>query len=134
MRDLVLGIDQGTTSTRVCVMDAHARTLSLGQLPHPQIYPREGWVEHNAEDIWNNVRRLVDDSVTRAGAASRLAGIGIANQGETVLLWDRQTQRPLAPAIVWQDVRTQPEMEALARDEAASARIREVTGLAPDAY
>jgi glycerol kinase len=134
VRDLVLGIDQGTTSTRVCVMDAQARLSSLSQLAHRQLYPREGWVEHDAGEIWDNVRRLVSSLVAAGPSASRLAGIGIANQGETVLLWDRETARPLAPAVVWQDVRTQREMEALAADQAAAARVRETTGLAPDAY
>lgn len=134
MRDLILGIDQGTTSTRVCVMDRRGQTLSLVQLPQRQIYPREGWVEHDAAEIWDNVRRAIGEAVQRAGAGSRLAGIGIANQGETVLVWDRESGRPLAPAIVWQDTRTQEEMERLAGDEATARRIRESTGLAADAY
>ena len=134
MRDLILGIDQGTTSTRACIMDRRGQTLSLAQLPHRQIYPREGWVEHDATEIWDNVRRTVEEAVARAGAASRLAGLGIANQGETVLVWDRESGRPLAPAIVWQDARTQDEMERLAGDAGAARRIRETTGLAPDAY
>lgn len=134
MRDLILGIDQGTTSTRVCVMDGQGRILSVRQLPHRQMYPREGWVEHDAGEIWENVRTLVGETVAAARAGSRLLGIGLANQGETVLVWDRETGRPLAPAIVWQDVRTQSDMEALGRDEAAARRLRELTGLAPDAY
>jgi glycerol kinase len=115
-------------------MDAQARTLAAGQLPHRQLYPQEGWVEHDASEIWRNVRRLILETADRAGAASRLAAIGIANQGETVVVWDRATGEPLAPAIVWQDVRTQPEMEALARDAPFAARLRAATGLAPDAY
>jgi glycerol kinase len=134
VRDLILGIDQGTTSTRACIMDRRGQTLSLAQLPHRQIYPREGWVEHDATEIWDNVRRTVEEAVARAGAGSRLASLGIANQGETVLVWDRQSGRPLAPAIVWQDARTQDEMERLAGDAGAARRIRETTGLAPDAY
>jgi glycerol kinase len=134
MKDLILGIDQGTTSTRAGVMDAEGGLLSAGQRSHRQLFPRAGWVEHDAGEIWDNVRRLATDCVERAGAASRLAGIGIANQGETVLVWDRETGRPLAPAIVWQDVRTQPEMDVLARDDQAAARIRETTGLTADAY
>ena len=115
-------------------MDAQARTLASGQLPHRQIYPRDGWVEHDAAEIWANVRQLVLETVARAGAAGRLAAIGIANQGETVLVWDRATGEPLAPAVVWQDVRTQAEMEAMARDAALAARVRAATGLALDAY
>lgn len=134
MRDLILGVDQGTTSTRACVMDARGRTLSAAQLSHRQSYPREGWVEHDAVEIWANVRRTIADSVQQASAGSRLAGIGIANQGETVVVWDRESGRPLAPAIVWQDTRTQVEMEALARDATVVARIRATTGLAADAY
>lgn len=134
MRDLILGVDQGTTSTRACVMDAESRILSAGQLPHRQLYPREGSVEHDAGEIWDNVRRLVVECTERAPAAGRLAGIGIANQGETVLVWDREKGQPLAPAIVWQDVRTQAEMEALGRDEKTAARIRQLTGLTADAY
>jgi glycerol kinase len=134
VRDLIVGVDQGTTSTRACVMDRSGRTLSLVQRPHRQMYPREGWVEHDADEIWENVRGTIVDAVEGAGAASRLAGIGIANQGETVLVWNRESGRPLAPAIVWQDTRTQEQMEALAGDEATVSRIREVTGLAADAY
>lgn len=134
MRDLILGVDQGTTSTRAGVMDRGGRMVSLAQLPHRQIYPRPGWVEHNAGEIWDNVRRSMSEAVAEAGAGPDLAGIGIANQGETVLAWDRASGEPLAPAIVWQDARTQDEMEGLARDEGAARRIRELTGLAPDAY
>jgi glycerol kinase len=115
-------------------MDARGQTLSLVQLPHRQIYPREGWVEHDADEIWDNVRRAMVEAVQRASATSRLAGIGIANQGETIAIWDRESGRALAPAIVWQDTRTQDDMERLARDEATARRIRETTGLAADAY
>jgi glycerol kinase len=115
-------------------MDRGGRMLSLVQIPHRQSYPRQGWVEHDAVEIWENVRRSMVRAVEEAGAGSRLAGIGIANQGETVLVWDRETGGPLAPAIVWQDVRTQREMEELGRDAAAARRIRETTGLAADAY
>ena len=115
-------------------MDAQARVVSMSQRSHRQIYPREGWVEHDALEIWDYVRRLAVETVTAAGAASRLAGIGIANQGETVLMWDRGTGEPLAPAIVWQDVRTQAEMDALAGDAKTAARVRERTGLAADPY
>jgi glycerol kinase len=91
-------------------------------------------VEHDASEIWDNVRRLVLETAAAARASGRVAAIGVANQGETVLLWDRATGEPVAPAIVWQDVRTQPEMEALARDAALVERLRATTGLAPDAY
>ena len=134
MRDLVLGVDQGTTSTRAGVMDRAGRMLSLVQIPHRQSYPREGWVEHDAVEIWDNVRRSMAQAVEEANAGARLAGVGIANQGETVLAWDRETGAPLAPAIVWQDTRTQAEMEELGRDTATARRIRETTGLATDAY
>lgn len=134
MRDLVLGLDQGTTSTRACVMDRDGRTLAVRQRPHRQVYPRPGWVEHDPAEIWDNTRRIVLETVDLAGAASRLAAIGLANQGETVLLWERPSGRPLGPALVWQDDRMRDEMEALARDASASARIRETTGLAPDPY
>jgi len=134
VRDLILAVDQGTTSTRACVMDGEGRTLSRCQLPHREIYPREGGVEHDAREIWENVRQAIGKCVEEAGAGSRLAAIGIANQGETALVWDRGTGLPLAPAIVWQDTRTQDEMAALADDHDAAARIRQTTGLAPDAY
>jgi glycerol kinase len=130
----VLGIDQGTTSTRVCVMDAQARVLASRRLPHRQLYPRPGWVEHDAGEIRDNVRRLVREVVADASAGARLAGIGLANQGETVVPWERDTGRPLAPAIVWQDVRTQAEMDALAADATTAARLRALTGLAADPY
>jgi glycerol kinase len=115
-------------------MDAAGRTLSSVKLAHRQSYPREGWVEHDADEIWENVRRTMLDAVVGASAGSRLAGLGIANQGETVVAWDRRSGRPLAPAIVWQDTRTADEMERLARDPEASRRIRETTGLSADSY
>jgi glycerol kinase len=115
-------------------MDRAGRTLATSQLPHRQLYSCEGWVEHDAAEIWRNVRRVVLDSVERAGAASRVAAIGLANQGETVVIWDRVTGSPLAPAIVWQDTRTQGEMEGLGADPTVAARIRQTTGLAADAY
>jgi glycerol kinase len=134
VRDLVLGVDQGTTSTRACVMDGAGRTLSAAQRPHRQVYPREGWVEHDADEIWENVRRTILEATESASAGSRLAGVGIANQGETVVAWDRESGRPLAPAIVWQDTRTQDEMDRMARDPVASRRVRETTGLSADPY
>src|SRR5262245_6197925 len=114
----VLAIDQGTTSTRAVVYDSrgaavasHARELT----PH---YPRPGWVEHDAEEIWQSVGEVVPKALAGAKIEPhQLAGIGLTNQRETVVLWDRGTGRPVARAIVWQDRRTGDFCRERAKDE-----------------
>ncbi|GAA4724857.1 glycerol kinase GlpK [Isoptericola chiayiensis] len=118
MADYVLAIDQGTTSSRAIVFDHAGRNVSTGQLEHDQIFPRAGWVEHNAEQIWNNVREVVGLALTRGNISHEdLAAVGITNQRETAVVWDKNTGKPVYNAIVWQDTRTQAIADELAGDE-----------------
>src|SRR5256885_928262 len=94
----ILGIDQGTTSTRACVMDAEGKVLARAKRAHAQHHPRPGWVEHDPDEIWRNTRDAALEALGRV--AGPVSAIAIANQGETVCLWDRATGTPLAHAIV----------------------------------
>ncbi len=103
----VIAIDQGTTSTRCIVFDRRGQLVSLAQQEHKQYFPRPGWVEHDAAEIWRNVERLAPLALSRAGiTADQVAAVGIANQRETTVLWDRHTGVPIGRAVVWQDTRT----------------------------
>ena len=103
----VLAIDQGTTSTRCIIFDAAARPVATAQREFPQHYPRPGWVEHDPEDIWRDTVQVMRDAVAEASIeAGDIAGIGITNQRETVVVWERSTGKPIHKAIVWQDRRT----------------------------
>ncbi len=130
----LLAIDQGTTSTRAMVFDAGGRTVAMAQRELPQIFPKPGWVEHDPEMIWQDCVDVCRDAVAQADIPpSSLAGIGITNQRETTILWDRATGVPIYNAIVWQDRRTAPLCERLKGDgveELVSAR----TGLLLDPY
>jgi glycerol kinase len=109
----VAAIDQGTTSSRCIVFDANGTIVSTAQREHRQIYPRPGWVEHDAEEIWGNVEFVVRESLAVAGITpGQLAAVGITNQRETTVVWDRATGRPVHHAIVWQDTRTDVELRA----------------------
>jgi glycerol kinase len=130
---MILAIDQGTTGTRACVVDGDGQVLGQSYLPHRQHHPRPGWVEHDPEEIWRNLERVVDDARALAGAP-RLDGVALANQGETVLAWDRRSGRPIHHAIVWQDTRTQPLVDALAKDRAFADELGRKTGLRLDPY
>jgi glycerol kinase len=111
----VVAIDQGTTSTRCIVFDHRGQLVSLAQQEHKQYFPRPGWVEHDAAEIWRNVERLGPESLRRAGiAGDQVAAVGIANQRETTVLWDRHTGAPIGRAIVWQDTRTDSLVNRLA--------------------
>jgi glycerol kinase len=103
----VMALDQGTTSTRAILFDHSGQLVSVAQLEHHQYFPKPGWVEHDAAEIWRNVRRVVPRALTDAGAtAADIAAVGIANQRETIVVWDRLTGAPVRRAIVWQDTRT----------------------------
>ncbi|MCB9897366.1 MAG: glycerol kinase GlpK [Planctomycetes bacterium] len=116
MADLVLALDQGTTSSRALLFDDAGRVRGLGQHEFAQHYPAAGFVEHDAEQIWDTTRAAVRDALAAAGArASDVACAGVTNQRETVVLWERATGRPLHRAIVWQDRRTADACDALAR-------------------
>jgi glycerol kinase len=123
----ILAVDQGTTSTRSILFDQAARLVAVRQQEHHQHYPRPGWVEHDASEIWRNLSRLIPETLHDAGiTVDQLAGVGIANQRETVVVWDRRTGRPIHSAIVWQDTRTSAFMESLA---GVADKVREISGL-----
>jgi glycerol kinase len=130
----VLALDQGTTSSRSLLFDARGRVVALAQREFTQHFPRPGWVEHDAREIWETQRATMSDALARAGATPRdLVAIGITNQRETTVLWDRSTGAPLAPAIVWQDRRTAAHCERL-RAEGLEPEISAQTGLLLDPY
>jgi glycerol kinase len=125
----VAAIDQGTTSTRCMVFDGSARVVAAHQEEHEQIFPRPGWVEHSPAEIWNRANAVVKGALDRGGLqASDLAAVGIANQRETAVVWDRRTGAPVGNAIVWQDTRTDRICDDLARDGGRD-RFRGTTGL-----
>ncbi|MGI5214605.1 glycerol kinase GlpK [Plantactinospora sp. CA-290183] len=125
----VAAIDQGTTSSRCIVFDTAGTIVSVAQREHRQIFPRPGWVEHDAEEIWTNVEQVVREALAGASiSADRLAAIGITNQRETTVVWDRATGRPVHNAIVWQDTRTGPLLRRLDAGY-GEQRFRERTGL-----
>jgi glycerol kinase len=133
-RRFVLALDQGTTSSRALVFDRRGRPRGLAQEEFAQHYPQPGWVEHDPADLWNSIRRVAVAAVRRARArGDDLAAVGLTNQRETTLLWDRRTGRPLAPAIVWQDRRTAPLCAQLRR-RGLEPLFREKTGLVLDPY
>jgi len=108
MANYVMAIDQGTTSTRAIVFDHSGSIVSSGQLEHEQILPRAGWVEHDPAEIWRNTREVVGQALARPDIdRSDIAAVGITNQRETTVVWDKNTGEPVYNAIVWQDTRTQ---------------------------
>lgn len=130
MAQHVAAIDQGTTSTRCLIFDERGAIVAGEQLEHAQRFPKPGWVEHDALEILANARRVLDGALARAGLrVGGLAAIGVANQRETAVVWDRATGAPIHPAIVWQDTRTQPLCDALAALGGGTSRYREKTGL-----
>jgi glycerol kinase len=128
----LLAIDQGTTSSRAILFDAALRPLASHAVPLRQIFPANGWVEHDASEIWQGVLACCR-AVLQGVAASRVAAIGITNQRETSVIWDRKTGAPLHNAIVWQDRRTAPRCAAL-REAGKAGMISRKTGLLPDPY
>jgi len=127
-------VDQGTTGTRFMVFDHGGQVVTNAYRKHEQIYPEPGWVEHDPEEIWENTQAVMHDALDEAGVdAEQLEAIGITNQRETTLIWDRETGKPIANAIVWQDRRTTDRIETL-QDEGKEEWVREKTGLEPDAY
>jgi len=135
MGDTYVGaIDQGTTGTRFMAFDRDGRVVADAYETHEQAYPRPGWVEHDPVEIWANTKTVITRGLRAAGIdADRLAGLGVTNQRETTVLWDRETGEPVHDAIVWQDRRTTDRVEALEASGDAGW-IRERTGLEPDAY
>ncbi|MFC5501529.1 glycerol kinase GlpK [Lysinimonas soli] len=117
MAEYVLAIDQGTTSSRAILFDHDGLVVSSGQLEHRQILPRPGWVEHDPLEIWRNVREVIGQALSKADVTRHdIAAVGITNQRETTVVWNRSTGEPVYNAIVWQDTRTQPIVDRLAKD------------------
>jgi glycerol kinase len=115
MTDYILSIDQGTTSTRALIFDHSGSIVSTGQLEHRQIFPQSGWVEHDPEEIWVNTREVIGQALGKANITRHdIVAVGITNQRETAVVWDRATGTPVYNAIVWQDTRTQPIVDRLA--------------------
>ena len=134
MNDHIIAIDQGTTSSRAIVFDRHFRMLSSGQQEFQQHFPNSGWVEHDPEDIWITTVATVRRAMEAAGLSGRdIAGIGITNQRETTLIWDRDTGKPIYRAIVWQDRRTANLCEKL-KAQGLEPTFSEKTGLLLDPY
>jgi glycerol kinase len=134
MKQYILALDQGTTSSRAILFDHNGRLCGSAQQEFPQHFPQPGWVEHDANDIWESqiacARQVLRESGVSAG---QVAGIGIANQRETTVVWDRKSGEPIGPAIVWQDRRTADDCERL-RAQGKAGLIQEATGLELDAY
>ncbi|MDA0336006.1 MAG: FGGY family carbohydrate kinase, partial [bacterium] len=130
----LLALDQGTSSSRALVFDEQLQVLSVAQQPTRQIFPRPGWVEQDPEQIWSTQRDTARQALAEAGrTAGDVAAVGIANQRESVVLWERRTGRPLYNAIIWQDRRTVDHVQRL-RADGHEARVRQYTGLVLDPY
>lgn len=134
MNSYILALDQGTTSSRAIIFDQGGQIIALAQKEFKQYYPQSGWVEHDAQEIWSSQLSVATEAVAKAGLkAASIAAIGITNQRETAVIWDRVTGRPIHPAIVWQDRRTASYCDKL-KDQGHTEMIREKTGLLIDAY
>ncbi|KTG30899.1 glycerol kinase GlpK [Haloferax profundi] len=127
-------IDQGTTGTRFMVFDHDGKVVANAYEKHEQIYPEPGWVEHDANEIWENTKKVINEALDSALLEpEQLEAIGITNQRETTVVWDRETGQPIHNAIVWQDRRTTDRIETLEAD-GKTDDVRQKTGLEPDAY
>jgi glycerol kinase len=134
VKDYIGAIDQGTTSTRFMVFDQSGRIVSVAQKEHEQIFPRAGWVEHDALEIWRRTQEVIAEALQKRGLkAADLAAIGITNQRETTVVWERQTGRPITNAIVWQDTRVANDVAEFAK-QVGQNRFRAQTGLPLSAY
>ena len=130
----IVAIDQGTTSTRAIVFDHDGQVVAIGQREHEQILPRAGWVEHDANEIWTNTREVIGQALSKADLTRHdIAAVGITNQRETAIVWDKATGEPICNAIVWQDTRTQSIVDRLAKDGGVR-RFAEKTGLPLSTY
>src|SRR6266571_2214146 len=134
VKNYIGAIDQGTTSTRFMVFDQSARVAAVAQKEHEQIFSKPGWVEHDPLEILRRTEEVIADALGQRGLrASDLAAIGITNQRETTVLWDRKTGKPVANAIVWQDTRVAEEVRRFAK-EGGQDRFRAQTGLPLSTY
>src|SRR5947199_8934356 len=131
MPDYIGAIDQGTTSSRFILFDRDGRIVQVDQREHEQITPRAGWVEHDPKEVWRRTREVIGGALASSDCeAGDIAAIGITNQRETTVVWDRETGEPVDNAIVWQDTRT----DAIVRELGDAGRLREVTGLPLSTY
>lgn len=134
MGGYVMALDQGTTSSRCILFDHAGKICSMAQKEFTQLYPQPGWVEHNPREIWSSQLAVATEAMANVGAeAADICAIGITNQRETTIVWDRETGEPVYNAIVWQCRRTADKIDEIVR-EGWTDRIREKTGLVPDAY
>ena len=134
MAKFILALDQGTTSSRAIVFDRSGQIIASAQQEFRQIFPQPGWVEHDAAEIWSTQLQCAHSAMRKAGANARdVAAIGVTNQRETTVIWDRATGTPIANAIVWQDRRTAEQCEGL-RERGLESRVTEKTGLLLDPY
>jgi len=134
MNQYILSFDQGTTSSRAIVFDRNGAIISVAQKEFSQIFPQPGWVEHDANEIWSTQLGVAAEAITKAGlTVKQIAAIGITNQRETTVVWDKKTGQPIHNAIVWQDRRTADFCDAL-RKEGKDRFIQQKTGLVIDAY
>ena len=132
--DYIAALDQGTTSTRFLILDRGGRVIGSAQKEHQQIYPRPGWVEHDPTEIWRTTQEVISQTLAQSALTARdIAAIGIANQRETTVLWNRRTGQPVANAIVWQDTRVADYVSELSRD-GGQDRFRQKTGLPLSTY
>src|SRR5271168_5236041 len=135
MENYILAIDQGTTGTAVHLINQEGQIRWSADREFPQIYPKPGWVEHDSNAIWNTVVAGIASVLELSGASgAQIAAIGITNQRETVLIWDRSTHKPLTNAIVWQCRRTTDFCEKLKKKKGLEKLIRQKTGLVIDPY
>ncbi|MDE3134471.1 MAG: glycerol kinase GlpK, partial [Acidobacteriota bacterium] len=129
MPKYAVAIDQGTTSSRAMVFDHSGRVVSVSQKEHEQIYPKPGWVEHDAKEIWARSQEVLEEALRDAGAGREdIAGLGVTNQRETALVWDRTTGEPVHNALVWQDTRTDKIVDELSQ-VGGQDRFRDKSGL-----
>ncbi|MCW5906598.1 MAG: glycerol kinase GlpK [Chitinophagales bacterium] len=134
-RKYILALDQGTTSSRSIIFDEYGNIVSMSQKEFSQIFPQPGWVEHDPEEIWNAQLYTAKEAIRHAGiSAGQIASIGITNQRETTVVWDKRTGTPICNAIVWQDRRTADICNTLKRKKDFEKYVRENTGLVVDAY
>ena len=134
MASYILALDQGTTSSRAILFDQQQNIIGISQKEFTQHYPREGWVEHDPMEIYSSQYAVMMEVITQSGVeVSDIKGIGITNQRETTILWDKKTGRPVYNAIVWQCRRTADLVDEL-KKKGLGEYIREATGLVPDAY
>lgn len=134
MRSYMMALDQGTTSSRCILFDEEGQLCSVAQKEFEQLYPQPGWVEHDPMELWSSQVSVAAQAMAKIGIdAGSIAAIGITNQRETTIIWDKKTGRPVYPAIVWQCRRTAKIIDELVK-EGWDTHIRKTTGLVPDAY